>query len=223
MTFHSIGSRRARSHASRPREQRGVVLFIALIVMVALSLAGIALIRSTDTTGIVAGNLAFKQAAMSALDRSVESAVNGLWDMALDKTADATGPAGQNYFACVQAVGGGCIAAGAAIPQIPKALDPGTFSAASFTGAPWNLRTNLVDGGTGDSGGNRSYYMVERMCLNPGLPLAPNCNLSSAAFGADPGTEHYFGLIRPGDAYYRITIRVEGPRNTVTYAQAILQ
>jgi hypothetical protein len=49
--------------------------------------------------------------------------------------------------------------------------------------------------------------MVERMCLNSGLPLAPNCNLSSAAFGADPGTEHYFGLIRPGDAYYRITIR----------------
>jgi hypothetical protein len=221
MTVHSICGHKARTHASFRAEQRGVVLFVALIVMVAMSLAGIALIRSTDTAGIVAGNLAFKQAAMNALDRSVEAAVHGLWDMGLDKTADATGSTGQNYFACVQSVAGGCIPAGTAIPQIPDALDPTKFTTAYF--ASKSLRTDLVDGGTGDSGGNKSYYMVERMCLNSGLPLAPNCNLSSAAFGADPGTEHYFGLIRPGDAYYRITIRVEGPRNTVTYAQAILQ
>ena len=38
----------------RPRGERGVVLFIALLVMVALSLAGIALIRSADTATIVA-------------------------------------------------------------------------------------------------------------------------------------------------------------------------
>jgi type IV pilus assembly protein PilX len=223
MIFHSIGSRKARSRDSRPREQRGVVLFIALIVMVALSLAGIALIRSTDTAGIVAGNLAFKQASMAAVDRSVETAVHALWDGATplvsDKTINNTGPAGQNYFACVQAVAGGCIPAGTPIPQIPDALDPKKFTIAYFTGK--GLRASgLV---TDDSGNNKSYYVVERMCLNAGLPVAPNCNLSSAAFGADPGTQHYFGLIRPGDAYYRITVRVEGPRNTVTYAQAILQ
>ena len=40
----------------------------------------------------------------------------------------------------------------------------------------------------------------------------------------DPdGTQHYQGLVRPGDAFYRVTVRVEGPRNTVAYAQAILQ
>ncbi len=33
------------------RRERGVVLFIALIAMVVLSLAGVALIRSVDTTG----------------------------------------------------------------------------------------------------------------------------------------------------------------------------
>ena len=26
-----------------------------------------------------------------------------------------------------------------------------------------------------------------------------------------------------GDAFYRVTVRVEGPRNTVTYAQAVLK
>ena len=38
--------------------QRGVVLFFALIALVAMSLAAVALIRSVDTSTIIAGNLA---------------------------------------------------------------------------------------------------------------------------------------------------------------------
>jgi hypothetical protein len=81
------------------------VLFIALLVMVALSLAGIALLRSADTATIVAGNLAFKQAAAAAVDRSIEQAVRALFDprpdpttsvpLITDRTAD---DANQNYF-----------------------------------------------------------------------------------------------------------------------------
>jgi Tfp pilus assembly protein PilX len=40
--------------------QQGVVLLMALIMLVALTLAGIALVRSVDTTNLIAGNLAFK-------------------------------------------------------------------------------------------------------------------------------------------------------------------
>ena len=52
--------------ATFPERQRGVVLFIALIVMVAMSLAAIALFRSVDTANLVAGNQAFKQGALNA-------------------------------------------------------------------------------------------------------------------------------------------------------------
>ena len=228
MTFHSIGSRKARSHSSRPREQRGVVLFIALIVMVALSLAGIALIRSTDTAGIVAGNLAFKQAAVAAVDRSVEQAVHAIWDAGAPVSDPTIDHPAQNYYACVQTITGGCIGAGSTnIPQIPDALDPSKFTIAYFTGK--GLATGLV---ADDSAGNKSYYVIERMCRYPGQPLNAGppppgggnyCNLSSSAFGADPGTQHYESLVRPGGAYYRVTVRVEGPRNTVSYAQAMLQ
>ena len=38
-----------------PNRQSGVVLFIALIVLVALSLAGLATMRSVDTAALVAG------------------------------------------------------------------------------------------------------------------------------------------------------------------------
>ena len=87
--------------------------------------------------------------------------------------------------------------------------------------------------------------MIERMCLydavtdpipfrlgQPSITtldalgnpfLAINCNRSSLGLGADAGTQHYEGLTRAGGAFYRVTVRVEGPRNTVAYAQAILQ
>ena len=201
--------------------ERGVVMFIALLVMVALSLAGIALIRSADTATVVSGNLAFKQAAVSAVDRSIEQAIAALFDpvaspavpnpIIADKTADL--PA-QNYFACVQDVGGGCLPANAPIPEIPDALT----SAAKIAAA--GLQTNLVPE---DAAGNKSYYVIERMCASAGAAVGSNCNLASAALGADAGTQHYEGLIRPGDAYYRVTVRVEGPRRTVAYAQAILK
>jgi len=221
MTFDPYSAFRAGSGASRPRGQRGVVLFIALLVMVALSLAGIALIRSADTATIVAGNLAFKQAAASAVDRSFEQAIEALFNpvadpavpnpVIADKTADLLA---QNYFACVQDAGGGCLPANRPIPEIPTALT----SAKNFANS--HLNAGLVPV---DAASNKSFYVIERMCANAGAAVGSNCNLSSAALGADAGTQHYEGLVRTGGAYYRVTVRVEGPRNTVAYAQAILQ
>src|SRR4029453_14165034 len=119
--------------SGRPRSahgQRGVVMFIALLVMVALSLAGIALIRSADTATVVSGNLAFKQAAVYAVDRSIEQAVKALFDPTtdpslsapdiVDKTPDLLP---QNYYACVKnAAGTACLATADPVPEIPAAL-----------------------------------------------------------------------------------------------------
>ncbi len=196
-------------------------MFIALLVMVALSLAGIALIRSADTATLVAGNLAFKKSAEYAVDRSIEQAIAALFDpvadpalsnpVIVDKKADLLA---QNYFACVQADAGGCLPANAPIPEIPDALKNTTKFAAA------GLNAGLIPT---DDASNKSYYMIERMCANAGPAVGSNCNLSGAALGADAGTQHYEGLVRAGDAFYRVTVRVEGPRNTVAYAQAILQ
>ena len=50
------------------RSQRGVVLLIALIMLVAMTLAGIGMMRSVDTGSVIAGNLAFKQSTLNASD-----------------------------------------------------------------------------------------------------------------------------------------------------------
>ena len=221
MICNSVSFRRGGSRGLRARRERGVVLFIALLVMVALSLAGIALIRSADTATIVAGNLSFKQAAASAVDRSIEQAVQALFD---PQTSPATSnPAiadkkanllAQNYYACVQDPAGGCLPPNSAIPEVPAALE----TKAKFAAAGLNAGLIPVDAAS-----NTSYYVIERMCANAGPAFGNNCNLSSAALGADAGTQHYEALSRVGDAYYRVTVRVEGPRNTVQYAQAILK
>jgi type IV pilus assembly protein PilX len=214
MIIHRDLPRRSRVAGARVERERGVVLFIALLVMVALSLAGIALIRSADTATIIAGNLAFKQAAAAAVDRSVEQAVQALFDPRPDPTTSApiiadktTTQIAQNYFANVRTNGDG-------IPDIPAELQ----SVSAFTAA--GLNAALVEP---DLAGNKSYYVIERMCANPGAAVGSNCNLSSAALGADAGTQHYEALSRAGDAYYRVTVLVEGPRNTVQYAQAFLK
>ena len=59
--------------------QKGVVLFISLIVLVAMTLAGIGLMRSVDTSTIITGNLAFKQSTLQAADQGVEQAYQWLF------------------------------------------------------------------------------------------------------------------------------------------------
>jgi len=213
MRPHPTGRRTSRITSSSPNRPRGIVLFVALLVMVALSIAGVALMRSTDAATAVTGNLVLKQAASLAVDRGIERAVHALWETTpgLDRTQHAPT---QNFYACVRGTGGGCMPANSVVPKIPDLLlNANGCSAAS-------LASGLI---ANDDAGNRSCYVIERMCLAPGPAVRSNCNLATGALGADPGTEHYIGLTRPGDAYYRVTVRVEGPRSTVTYAQAVLK
>src|SRR5688572_5162510 len=60
--------------AGMRRAQQGVVLFVSLIILVAMTLAGIALMRSVDTNVLIAGNLAFRQANTMYADTGVEAA-----------------------------------------------------------------------------------------------------------------------------------------------------
>src|SRR5664279_2183606 len=80
------------------RRQNGVVLVIALIVLVAMTLAGIALVRSVDTTNIIAGNLAFQQSATHSGEGGVETAI-GWIESRTQAALRNDGGAGSGYFA----------------------------------------------------------------------------------------------------------------------------
>jgi len=190
-----------------PRRQRGVVLFISLIVMVAMSLAAIALIRSVDTATGVVGNLAFRQAAILPANLAVEAAAAALF-------VDARGgpvpinridhlPA-ENYFATVQP--------GEDARGIPTQLQRKT----NFT------QTRVLV----DQAGNEIRYVIERMCLPAAageVARVALCEMQTPK--RTTGTTANEGLAPelPRLPMYRVTVRVDGPKNTTSFLQAMLR
>ena len=197
---------RHRPTRCRIRRQRGVVLIIALIVLVAMALAGIALVRSVDVTTQVAGNLAFRQAGVQASDAGVELARK--WLMA--PPASLQQDIAPSYYASW--IGG--------VTSNPAVFDPATFY--------WAGKTELPI----DAAGNTVAYVVHRMCELPGDPALAATNCLTAPTSASGNSNQIkgggeFGCVgttcnASSNPYYRITVRVSGPRNTVTYIQSVI-
>lgn len=193
-----------RSH-THARRQTGVVLFIALIVLVAMTLAGIALVRSVDTGNIISGNLAFKEASLMSADRGIQAGF--AWLSANSAALDNTDTA-QGYFSSIQ---GG---------------DPDWFSEAAWA--------NAVTVGTDDAG-NTVQYVIHRMCTQPDTAYnAQNAgvdNQCATSTATDPSSNAAVGSSMQVGAfvyqtnpmvYYRVTARVKGPRNTISVVQAMV-
>jgi Tfp pilus assembly protein PilX len=182
----------------RAGRQRGVSLIVALIALVALTLAGLALIRSADTSNVISGNLAFREASLHATDVGGETALTTLATIATS-SADASYPAGCaagacNYYPTLQAA---TTAAG-----VPTVID--------WTAVP----KTIVDS---------SYavqYVIDRLCDGPTpvTDVATKCmNLTGTSVGSKKAGAVSF--TSASQIYYRVTIRVVGPRNSVSIVQ----
>jgi type IV pilus assembly protein PilX len=201
--------------ASR-RSQSGVILFIALIVLVAMTLAGIALMRSVDTNVLVAGNLAFRQGATLAGDWGIEEARTWLNTNTGNNlyTSQPGITNGTSYYANFQS--------GVDLLGVGSASDDFNWTG---TGSPArNLGT--------DSAGNEIRYIIHRLCQFDGDPnsAAANCVKFSGGGGSTAASTGTKGVVAYGTAalpgvsavYYRVTVRVSGPRNTLSFVQAVL-
>lgn len=178
-------------------KQQGVVLFFALIALVVMSLAAVALIRSVDTNSLIAGNLSFKQSTMFSADRGVETAL--AWLLANEALLEADSVANGYY----------------ATSDVAPHSDARALVDASGV-------TDTLD----DGQGNAIRYVVQRMCQNPG----PSSTGAPAFCLFGPVTEvprEKTSEIPPPtksapSLIYRVTARVVGPKNTVSYIQAFV-
>ena len=182
--------------------QQGVVLIIALIVLVAMSLAGVALMRSVETSVVVAGNFAFKESAIQVADKGVQAAAKWVSDNSAGATLYMDNSA-QGYFSA-----------------LPGA-DPNWFDIGSWDDAV------IMNGGTPDASGNVVRYIVHRMCTLPSTPWDDPTNLcgKQTTIAATEGGSKRSGSAQfegPPLLYYRVTTRVDGPRNTVSVIQTSL-
>jgi len=182
--------------------QRGAVLFIALIVLVAMSLAGIALIRGVETTNLIAGNLAFKQNATLGGDWGAEQART--W-MQAQTPATLYNDLPGRYYAAMQ-----------------TGLD---FTGTDPSAPDFDWAANSFNAGA-DPAGNQVRYVVHRMCELAGNPGSVNCvrtSIGGTTTGTKGGATYgSFALPSTSQIYYRITARVTGPRNTTSYVQVMV-
>ena len=209
-------------HMNPMKRQRGVVLMITLIVLVVMALAGVALTRSVDTSNMIAGNLAFKQSTLQSADAGMERAIEWLEDNGIGPTlrndafasgysagSDNRDPvAGQSWNDFWNNV---LVAQAVTLNYTGAGGVPGTV--------PYGSLSNP------DGAGNTVSFAIQRMCdavfLGQDKGLA-GCSMppSSALTGGSKA-----GLLPPNfnnQGYYRITVRVDGPRNTVSLAQALI-
>ena len=206
------------------RRQRGVVLFVALIGMVVLSLAAVALLRSVDSGTSIAGNLAFKQASIGPINYAIEQANYALFDApAAARITDPWNHAPAfNYFANLQS--------GESTSGVPAGIyGYGYTYPAGFTAY------------TDPTTGYEVRWVIERMCRGPQYPPAYFGDpLSSGPGGGIQACDTLVPKVSAGGTtmefcnqgkicdvpplpLYRVTVRVDGPANTVTYAQAMLR
>lgn len=208
------------------RQERGIVLFVALIALVILSLAGISLFRTIDASGLISGNLAFRQAALSATDIGVERAIAYLSSLSEGQRWNGVAPDPDDPEE------NPAVAVAGYWPTRQLTFDP--FSAASWQAA--NPVTVTVAQGAPDNG-DVIQFVIHRLCDNPGNPAdaaaAPGCSRAPAtaggALGGEGSSRKIFGYGEgtPDPAvtnspYYRITTRVSGARNSVAYTQVLV-
>lgn len=202
--------------------QRGVVLIISLIILVAMTIGGIALLRSVDTTGLIAGNLAFQQAAARAGEAGTEDAIRFVLEaLPADRLwNNYAGTDGRGYVASTPASGN---------PDSWEdywrtTVNPNPV-ANSFT-EPIRKCVDRVCTLHTDAAGNTPSYTIQRLCQTAGDPQEKPTGCASATKkklsegeNLDATAAQYSTFTQ---YYYRITTRVVGPRNTTSYIQTIV-
>ncbi len=198
------------------RQQHGVVMIVALIVLVALILGSLALTKSVFTSNQIAGNLSFQKAATNSADIGVENAV--AWLEQKNGKAGTCNP-GSTILACDHKTDG----------YLAALQNPAAGESWSDFWTNTLVAANAVKTLSEDAAGNTAAYVIQRMCSSAGdasstsvsCSTSPNSSGGTCAGGSSCDTQG-INLFAVSQVYYRITVRVQGPNNTVSFVQAMV-
>ena len=197
------------------------MLLAALVMLIALMLGAAALMRMVESANLLSGNLAFKRAATLAAEAGAEAAIAWLAQqdaatLAQDHTAqgyyasdatnfDGSGNRGGSQASGVDWQGDNC--AGAVLARCLKPV------------------TLLGE----DAAGHTVRYVVQRLCTDAGAHTAAGAcafHLPAEAESSSRGGFSYGRNKRLAGmplAYYRITARASGPRNTISVIEVLVR
>jgi type IV pilus assembly protein PilX len=208
-------------HAHSPARQQGLVLVLALIVLAAMSLAAVGLMRGVLGSNRVAGNLAFQQAAVQAADVGVETAIAWLEQKSTETIQPAPAPA--PAVPANKLYNNISTSSGETYNYVATRADPGANQTwESF----WEtlVASNAVNTLPTDATGNTVAFVIHRLCANAGEPTASRCEaaptLPSSITTSSKSSS--LKLKEASQVYYRITVRVQGPRNANSFIQTMI-
>ncbi len=185
-------------HSFNVRAQRGVTLLVALVVLLVMTITGLALVRTSTLGAGVSGSLALKQAATSGADQGLEVGMAALTTLySQGPTKLEANDTSVGYYASVD-------------PKVVAKDLPWTSSV--LVPAPTDSKQDI---------GNEVRYLIHRLCTSAGAWSAAgqSCVLPSGAGCA--GSSESGGSVQTcnDQPMYRITTQVKGPRDTLSYVQ----
>ena len=229
-----------KKHSTRPTgrrpqtasAQRGASLLFALITLVALALAASALVRSVDTGAVVMGNLGAKKATAIAADRATQQAINFLVMNMTEATRLLDQP-NQGYYATskedydITGFDG-------TDPNRKLVNWDVDGSCAYATSGTCDAQTRPSDSVTVDTAARlEARWLITRLCGTAGIDAKGSSNNNCAvALKASVMKDSSAGAVNQSTGggfqlqnqqpFYRIVVRVKGPRNAVTYTETIV-
>jgi type IV pilus assembly protein PilX len=221
-------------------KQRGVVLFFTLIALVVMSLAAVALIRSVDTSTMIAGNLAFRQAGTASGDSGIEAAI--AWLTTAQTAATSAGLTVSDAQHPFNNTGGYDISNGTCCLNVAYRSNADPALSLTDSSATAHIKWDDTDSAlVPDLTGNTVRYVIQRMSRianaipdkkedTTTTPPKTGTLFSSTAVDKNGhGVLHAdqickgIGCPPPGAAaLLRITAKVTGPKNTVSYIQTLV-
>jgi type IV pilus assembly protein PilX len=201
---------------------RGAGLVVALVVLVVMSLGALALVRAVASGLQVAGNFAFREAAVLAAESGSESAISWLSERAATTDLLSDQPEA-GYYASLPV---GLSLSGQSNTSTSATIDWDDDQCGARTG------TRCFTAGPAlpiDAAGHRIRYVIHRLCRTAGSSdaAANSCLLFRSAQGgsSNRGQLSYGASKRfqsSDTVYYRITVHVRGPRNTTAFIQTLV-
>lgn len=208
------------------RGQRGLSLIFALLALAAMSLAAVALVRSVDTSALIAGNLAFRQDSVAVSSKAAELAISWLDPLKASVTLN-TDDSDAGYYATaittLDPTNSSTLATRAVVNW------GGDTGCASYTAAFVRCIDALPS--ITDQNGNRTAYVITRLCTDTKSPTDPtNACAKGLSSGLSEGGEKSVidynrqrnTTLTEAGPYYRIIVRTTGARNTVSYTETIV-
>ena len=184
--------------------QHGLVLFVALIVLVVMSLAGIGLMRSVDTSSGIAGNLAFCESAVTSADAAIELGI-GFLEANRGTSVINNDVVAAGYYAAAD-----------------LSITGSSSSPSDWSRYNWAGRSKLIAGT--DASGNTVRYVIERLCSSAGSFGPTNGCGSKEVAATDANNSKGAGIDLPFTQTflsYRITALVTDPKGSATYIQSM--